>query len=104
MRPTTSCLASTSALRAATGSAGSELRLAAADGQPAGVDDDREIRPAARLVGGVDRLVGALPEAGRGPRRQVAAGGEAEHPDPGRVDAPLPSLAARQADRPLRVL
>ena len=72
--------------------------------QVAGIGQDREVRPAACLIDGVERRVGALFEVGGGRPAQMGARREADHADPLRIDAPLCRLAAHQADCPLGVL
>src|SRR5262249_41905035 len=68
------------------------------------VEHDAEIGPATDLVDVIDRLVGSLFKVGGGRADEVAARREAHHADLLRIDAPVPGLAAHQADGALRVL
>jgi len=72
--------------------------------QVARINHDGKIRPAADLVNVVDRLVCAPVKVGRRGADEMAAGGETDHADLPRIDAPLPGLAANQTQRTLGIL
>src|SRR5712691_2050549 len=83
--------------------AGSELILVLGL-QIAGIGGDSEVRPAADLIDGVNRLVSALLEACRCRNRQMPAGRETDHADTIGSNAPLLGPAAYQANGTLRIL
>lgn len=68
-----------------------------------GVAEHEKIRPAAFLIDGVDGLAHALVETRPRRRREMAAGGEAEHADPTRAHAEARRMVAHVAQRALRI-
>src|SRR5579884_881839 len=83
--------------------AGSQLLLVLGF-EIAGIDRDREVRPAAYFVNLVDWLIGSLLETcGRG-NRQMAARGETDNANAFGIDVPLFGFAAHEADRALGIL
>ena len=70
----------------------------------AGIDDYGEVRTAAQLIGGVDRIVEALIEVRAQSCREVPASGEAQNADSVGVDVPLGRMRTDEAESPLRIL
>ena len=67
------------------------------------VDEHGEVRPARHLVGGIDGGVLRYVVVRAGQRGQVAAGGEAEHPDLRGIDVELLGPTTNEPDRALGV-
>src|SRR5271170_7350561 len=70
----------------------------------AGINNHREIRTAAELVRGIDRIVEALIEVGAESSRKMRSGGEAKNAHSLGIDMPLGCVSADDADCALRIL
>ncbi len=73
-------------------------------GEVARIDDDRKVRAAAELVGGIDRVVKTLVKVSAEGSGKVGSGGESEDAGTVRINMPLCGLGAHDSKSALGIL